>query len=167
MTDVRSGAPRAPLWRPALVAGLAAAAVATVGGLLTDIGPWYQNLRKPSWQPPDGVFAPVWTTIFVLTAVAAVAAWRGARSPQQRRLVIGLFALNGLLNVTWSALFFALRRPDWALAEVGFLWLAIALPMALLWRLSKVTSLCLVPYFAWVSFAAVLNLAVVRLNAPF
>ena len=166
MTDLRAR-PGAPMWKPVLVAAVAAIAVASVGGLLTDIGPWYQNLRKPSWQPPDRVFGPVWTTIFVLAAVAAVSAWRAAGSPAERRRVIGLFALNGVLNVTWSALFFALKRPDWALAEVGLLWLAIALPMVLFWRSSKTASLCLLPYLAWVSFAAFLNFTVVRLNAPF
>ena len=155
------------LWKPVLVASLAAIAVASIGGLLTDIGPWYQNLNKPSWQPPDRVFGPAWTTIFVLAVVSAVSVWRATHDSAQRAWIIGLFALNGFLNVLWSALFFALKRPDWALAEVGFLWLAIALPMAMFWRRSKTASLCLVPYLLWVSFAAFLNFTVVRLNAPF
>ena len=99
--------------------------------------------------------------------VSAVSAWRGARDRTRREWIIGLFALNGFLNVLWSTLFFALRRPDWALLEVGFLWLAIALPMAVFWRISKTATLCLVPYLLWVTFAAYLNLTVVRLNAPF
>ncbi|HEY4986895.1 MAG TPA: TspO/MBR family protein, partial [Bradyrhizobium sp.] len=80
---------------------------------------------------------------------------------------IGLFALNGFLNVLWSSLFFALRRPDWALIEVVFLWLSILLPIGVFWRLARPASLYLLPYLAWVSFAALLNLAVVGLNAPF
>ena len=158
---------RAPMWRPVLVAALAAVAVAGLGGSLTDTGSWYQSLKKPSWQPPDWAFGPAWTTIFALAVVSAVSAWRATRDRAQRAWIIGLFALNGFLNVLWSTLFFALKRPDWALAEVGLLWLAIALPMVVFWRSSKTASLCLVPYFAWVSFAAFLNFTVVQLNAPF
>ncbi|WP_295848366.1 TspO/MBR family protein [Tardiphaga sp.] len=160
-------AQRESVWKPVLVAAAAAIAVAALGGTLTDIGPWYQNLKKPSWQPPDWLFGPAWTTIFALAVVSAVSAWRGARDRTRREWIIGLFALNGFLNVLWSTLFFALRRPDWALLEVGFLWLAIALPMAVFWRISKTATLCLVPYLLWVTFAAYLNLTVVRLNAPF
>ena len=160
-------AQRESVWKPVLVAAAAAIAVAALGGTLTDIGPWYQNLKKPSWQPPDWLFGPAWTTIFALAVVSAVSAWRGARDRTRREWIIGLFALNGFLNVLWSTLFFALRRPDWALLEVGFLWLAIVLPMAVFWRISKTATLCLVPYLLWVTFAAYLNLTVVRLNAPF
>ena len=165
MIDLRRT--RAPIWKPVLVAALAAIAVGALGGSLTDIGPWYQALKKPSWQPPDWAFGPAWTTIFALAVVSAVSAWRATRDSAQRTWIIGLFALNGFLNVLWSTLFFALRRPDWALMEVGFLWLAIALPMVVFWRISRTASLCLLPYLAWVSFAAFLNYTVVRLNAPF
>jgi translocator protein len=99
--------------------------------------------------------------------VSAVYAWRNARSRVQREWVIGLFALNGFLNVLWSTLFFALRRPDWALIEVVFLWLSILLPVVVFWRRARPASLYLLPYLAWVGFAAFLNLTVVRLNAPF
>lgn len=158
---------RRSLWKPILIAAAAAIFVATLGGTLTDTGPWYQNLKKPSWQPPDWLFGPAWTTIFALAVVSAVSAWRAARDRTQREWIIALFALNGFLNVLWSTLFFALKRPDWALLEVGFLWLAIALPMAVFWRISKAATLCLLPYLLWVTFAAYLNWTVVRLNAPF
>ncbi|MET0970710.1 MAG: TspO/MBR family protein [Tardiphaga sp.] len=160
-------AQRRSIWKPVLVAAAVALFIGVLGGTLTDTGPWYQNLRKPSWQPPDWLFGPAWTTIFALAVVSAVSAWRGAMSETQRGSVIGLFALNGFLNVLWSTLFFALKRPDWALIEVGFLWLAILLPMMVFWRLSRAATLCLLPYLLWVSFAAYLNLTVVRLNAPF
>ena len=78
-----------------------------------------------------------------------------------------LFALNALLNVSWSELFFGLQRPDWALAEVGVFWLSILLLIVVLRRYSKTASWLLLPYLAWVTFAAILNLAVVRLNYPF
>ena len=160
-------ATRRGFWKPVLIGAGVAIFVAGLGGTLTDTGPWYQNLRKPSWQPPDWLFGPAWTLIFALATVSAVHAWRNARSRAQREWVIGLFALNGFLNVLWSSLFFALRRPDWALIEVVFLWLSILLPIGVFWRLARPASLYLLPYLAWVGFAAILNLAVVGLNAPF
>jgi translocator protein len=160
-------AERRGFWRPVLIAAAVAIFVATLGGTLTDTGPWYQALRKPSWQPPDWLFGPGWTLIFALATVSAVHAWRGAQDRAQREWVIGLFALNGFFNVLWSLLFFALRRPDWALVEVTFLWLSILVPMIVFWRIAKPATLYLVPYLLWVSFAAFLNLTVVRLNAPF
>ena len=154
-------------WKPVLIAAAVTIFIAGLGGTLTDTGPWYQDLRKPPWQPPDWLFGPAWTLIFALATVSAVYAWRGAGNRGQREWVIGLFALNGFLNVLWSTLFFALRRPDWALIEVLFLWLSILLPVVVFWRRAKPASLYLLSYLAWVSFAAFLNLTVVRLNAPF
>lgn len=158
---------RAGFRKPVLVAASVAIFIGMLGGTLTDIGPWYQNLRKPPWQPPDWLFGPAWTLIFAFATMSAVYAWRYANSRAQREWVIVLFALNGFLNVLWSTLFFALKRPDWALVEVAFLWLSILLPIIFFWRFARPVSLCLLPYLAWVSFAAFLNLTVVRLNAPF
>lgn len=158
---------RASLWMPVLAAGAAALLVASLGATMTDLGPWYQSLEKPSWQPPDWLFGPAWTIIFALAAVSGVVAWRDAPTDADREWVIGLFAINGVLNILWSALFFRLHRPDWALIEVAALWLSILLPIIIFARYSKLASLLLLPYLAWVSFAAILNLAIVQLNAPF
>jgi len=155
------------LWRPVAVAALAAIAVATLGALMTDLGTWYAGLTKPSWQPPDWMFPPAWTAIFALSAIAGVVAWRNAPDARAREAILVLFALNGFLNILWSALFFRLKRPDWALYEVALFWLSILLLIVVLARWSKVSSLLLVPYLGWVSFAAFLNYTVVRLNAPF
>jgi tryptophan-rich sensory protein len=142
-------------------------ATAAVGGTLTDIGPWYQSLRQPAWKPPDVLFGPAWTLIYAFAVASAVIAWRAAPDRKAREWLIGLFALNGFLNVLWSLLFFRLQRPDWALLEVPALWLSIALLMLVLGRSARLSALLLLPYFAWVSFAAVLNAAVVRLNGAF
>jgi tryptophan-rich sensory protein len=158
---------RRSFWKPVFVAAAAAICIGVLGGTLTTTGPWYQALRKPTWQPPDWLFGPAWTIIFALAVVSAVYAWRSTNERAQRERGIGLFAANGFLNVLWSTLFFALRRPDWALIEVAFLWLSILLPIAVFWRLSKPASLYLIPYLMWVSFAAFLNWTVVSLNAPF
>ena len=152
---------------PIAVAAGSAILVASVGATMTDIGPWYQGLAKPSWQPPDWLFGPAWTLIFALAALSAATAWRDAPDQASREWMVGLFAINGVLNILWSALFFRLRRPDWALVEVAFLWLSVLALILVLRRYSRVAVWLLSPYLAWVTFAAVLNLAVVRLNAPF
>lgn len=154
-------------WKPVLLAALAALAVAGLGGLMTDIGPWYRDLVKPSWQPPDLLFGPVWTVIYACAAMAGVHAWEAAPSRAAREWMLVLFALNGFLNVLWSLLFFRLRRPDWALWEVGPLWLSVLALVVVLSRWSPRAAWLLAPYLAWVAFAAVLNLAIVRLNGPF
>ena len=160
-------ATRGSFRKPLLIAASVAIFIAVLGGTLTDTGVWYQSLRKPSWQPPDWLFGPAWTVIFALATASAVDAWRMAGSRVEREWVIALFALNGFLNILWSTLFFALKRPDWALIEVVFLWLSILLPIIVFWRFARAASLYLVPYLLWVSFAAFLNLTAVRLNAPF
>ena len=158
---------RAPRVRAVVVAAISATAVAAIGGTMTDLGPWYRSLNKPSWQPPDAAFGPVWTAIFACAAASSVIAWRRARSAATREWIIGLFALNGFLNVLWSLLFFRLRRPDWALIEVAGLWVSILLLILFLLRLSRTASVLLAPYIVWVSIAAALNFAVVRLNPAF
>lgn len=158
---------RSSLWLPVLAAAAGAMIVASLGATMTDLGPWYQLLRKPDWQPPDWLFGPAWTIIFAFAAISGVFAWRDAPTDERREWVIGLFAVNGTLNVLWSALFFHLHRPDWALVEVGLLWLSILLPMVVFWRYSKRAALLLIPYLAWVTFAAILNWEIVRLNSPF
>ncbi len=137
--------------------------VAALGAAATDIGPWYQALRKPAWQPPDILFGPVWTTIYALCAYAGVLAWRAA-SGSQRVTIMVVFAANALLNVLWSELFFGLHRPDWAGIEVVPFWLSIVVLMVVVGRVTTRGALVLVPYLAWVGFAAVLNWTVVRLN---
>ncbi len=152
--------------RPALVSAAGAVMVALAGGLLTDIGPWYYALLQPTWKPPDWAFGPIWTFIFTLAAASAAIAWREA-TPWQRREVVALFLVNSVLNVGWSGLYFALRRPDWALIEVVFLWASVAW---MAWRLRSVSQRAawlLLPYLVWVSIAAALNLETVRLNGPF
>ena len=158
---------RAAQLRAVLVAAAAASVVAVVGGTMTDLGPWYQSLRKPDWQPPDAAFGVIWTTIFAMAAASGVIAWRATASLPTREWILGLFALNGFANVLWSLLFFRLRRPDWALVEVFGLWLTIAALMVFLARISRLASWLLAPYLAWVSVAALLNYDVARANAPF
>ena len=154
-------------WQPVVIAAGAAIAVAGLGGLMTDIGPWYLGLKQPAWKPPDWAFGPAWTIIFALAAASGVVAWRSAPSQAGREWLLGLFALNGFLNVLWSLLYFRLQRPDWALMEVGLLWLSVLLLMVVTGRYSRKASLLLAPYLVWIAFAGALNAATVRLNGPF
>ena len=151
-------------WTEVLVAAALALCVAILGGLATDIGPWYRALNKPAFQPPDWLFGPAWTLIYALITAAAVKAWRAAGDRRGRQWIVGLFGFNLTLNVLWSLLFFSARRPDWAMFEVVLLWASIA---ALIWTIyprSKSAAWLLVPYLSWVTFASLLNMAIVQLN---
>ena len=128
--------------------------------------PLDQPLRKPSWEPPDWLFGPAWTLIFALAALSGYLAWRSMPDLAGWARIVGLFSVNGILNILWSVLFFGLHRPDWALAEVAALWLSILALIIVIAPYSKPASVLLLPYLVWVAFAAVLNLAVVQLNVP-
>lgn len=156
-----------PHWVPVVLAASAAVLVGVLGFLATDISGWYLALEKPAWQPPDWLFGPVWTLIYALAALAGISAWRGTAERRGRNRILVLFAVNAFLNVFWSLLFFRLYRPDWALIEVVFLWLSIVALIVGLRTFSKASTWLLLPYLAWVTFAAVLNLAIVRLNPGF
>jgi translocator protein len=154
-------------WRPVLAAALSATAVAVLGALTTQLGDWYYRLYKPRWQPPDWLFGPAWTLIFALSALAGVLYWRQNASRDDRLRILAAFAFNAFLNTFWSLLFFRLKRPDWALYEVGFLWMSIVLLIVLAARGSRAAAWLLLPYLLWVSFASFLNWKIVQLNAPF
>jgi translocator protein len=164
----RLGETRFARWvLPGSVAAVAAVITAAVGATITDIGPWYLALRQPAWAPPIWLFGPAWTAIFGLCTISGATAWLAARTRTQAENIIGLFAMNGFLNLLWSFLFFRLHRPDYAALEVGVLWSSIAALIVVLWRISRPASALLLPYLAWVSFAAMLNRAIVELNGPF
>jgi translocator protein len=152
---------------PPAAAAAAAVLVAVAGGVATTTDAWYRRLRVPAWKPPDWAFGPVWAVIFALTATAGVLAWTGDPDPVARGVLLAAYAVNGALNIAWSVLFFRFRRPDWALAEVAALWLSIAVLVLVTGRAAPGAGLLNLPYLAWVSVAACLNLRIVRLNAPF
>ena len=150
---------------PTLSATAIAFVVLLVGGIATRIGPWFYTLRKPRWNPPNWLFGPMWTTIAALAVWSAALAW--TRAPDAHARIALLFAINAVLHMGWSPLFFTLRRPDWALAEIPLLWLSILALIVGLAPISTLAALLLAPYLAWVSVAAALNLEIVRLNGPF
>ena len=156
-----------PWLLPVVIAAIAALVVAGVGGTMTDTTGWYQTLRLPSWNPPPAMFGLIWTVVFTLIAAAGVTAWRAAPDSLASDTLIGLFALNGALNVSWTVLFFQLRRPDWALIELVALWISILVLIVYCGRASRTAALLLLPYLAWVSVAGALNWQVIQLNPPF
>jgi tryptophan-rich sensory protein len=132
-------------------------------GALYAPGEWYASLAKPAWNPPNWVFAPVWTVLYVLIGWSGWLVWR-AEGLLTKPLVFAPYFLQLLLNAAWSWLFFGLHQPALAFGEIVFLWLAIFATVMVFWRRSRVAALLLLPYLAWVSFAALLNLALWRLN---
>ena len=150
-----------------IIAAFITLAVLGVGGALTTVGPWYRDLRKPSWNPPDWLFGPAWTVILGLAAWAGVLAWTRAPDAATHREIAILFGVNIVFHMLWTPLFFNLRRPDWALVEVVFLWASILAIMIGVAPLSSLAAWLLAPYLAWVSFAAFLNWTIVRMNASF
>jgi tryptophan-rich sensory protein len=158
-----------PLSRSRQILGLmlfvaACFAAATMGAVVTSrsVQSWYQRIAKPIWTPPDSIFAPVWTTLYFLMAISAWLVWRkrGLMS-----LEMGLFFSQLTLNVAWSGIFFGLRQPGLAFAEILLLWLLIALTAWQFMRTSTLACVLFVPYLAWTSFAAALNYAIWGLNS--
>jgi translocator protein len=154
-------------WIAIAVAAASVTVVAVLGGLLTDVGPWYESLRFPSLRPPNWAFGPAWTVIFLLVASSGVMAWERAPEGSSRPWLISLFAVNAVLNVMWSALFFKLRRPDWAMLELVVFWLSILAILVFISTISGLAAAIFAPYLVWVTFAGWLNLRVVQLNSPF
>jgi benzodiazapine receptor len=152
--------------KPLLITILLVLAVGGIGGAATEIGPWYLQLVKPSWQPPDWAFGPVWTLIYITTSIAGLRAWRRA-APQEKNYFLAAVLMNCVLNILWSVLFFKLHRPDLALMEVGALWMSVLLLTALPWTYSRISTWLMLPHLVWVSVAAWLNLTIVKLNGPF
>jgi len=149
------------------VAAVGAIIVGGVGGFLTEIGPWYRSLRNPWWKPPDWAFGPIWTIILALTTIGAAMAWEAAPDDTARLMILVSFTTNAVLNIGWNLFFFKLRRPDWALVEVVFLWLSILAMIIVVLPFSSMAALYIAPYLVWVSIAALLNRQIVLLNQPF
>jgi tryptophan-rich sensory protein/uncharacterized protein YbjT (DUF2867 family) len=138
---------------------------AAIGGYVTStsVGGWFQTLNKPAWNPPDWLFGPVWTTLYLMMAIAAWLVWRRC-GWRDASLPLLAFLVQLVLNVCWSILFFGLQSPGLAFAEILILWLAIGTTTLLFREKSQIASLLLLPYLAWTTFAACLNFAIWRLN---
>lgn len=128
------------------------------------ISEWYQGLQMPLLAPPNWVFGPVWTTLFLLMGVALYLVWKAGASRREVHLALSVFGVQLVLNSLWSILFFGMRNPGVAFAEILILWLMIVATIVTFWRVARVAAWLLVPYLAWVSFAAYLNFMIWQLN---
>lgn len=122
---------------------------------------WYSKLKKPRFNPPNWVFGPVWTLLYILMGVSfylALISGKGTLS------AIIVFSIQLFLNILWSALFFGIKKPFLALAEIILLWFAIVINIVIFYGLSQIASYLLIPYFLWASFATILNFSIWKLN---
>lgn len=137
--------------------------LAALPGALFPPGEWYRRLAKPTWQPPSWIFAPVWTALYMSMAFSAWLVWRAAGF-QAAAVPLAVYLAQLALNAAWTPLFFGLHRIGFALSEIVLLWGAVVATVALFYPIDAGAALLLVPYLAWVSFAAVLNFAIWRIN---
>lgn len=137
---------------------------AAIGAIASANAPeFYGQLARPAWSPPAWLFGPVWTVLYLLMGVAAWLVWR-EKGFRGARVALGLFLVQLALNALWSWLFFAWRQGALAFAEIVLLWVLIVATTVAFWRVRPLAGMLLVPYLVWVTFAAVLCLAIWRLN---
>ncbi len=140
--------------------------IGNIGTLFTlpAIGTWYAGLVKPAFNPPNWVFAPVWTVLFALIGIALYLVWEARKKNKRARVALQAFDLQLALNVFWSFLFFGLHSPLYGLVDIVLLFLAILLTIAEFRRVSRSAAYLLIPYLLWVAFATLLNFSIWMLN---
>ena len=140
--------------------------VGAISGYFTSSGVngWYAAANKPWFNPPNWIFAPVWTTLYVLMGIALFLVWKTESVKTIKQTAIILFAVQLTLNFFWSFIFFKLQQPAWAFAEIIVMWLMILLTILWFGKINAVAAWLLVPYICWVSFASVLNYSIWKLN---
>jgi translocator protein len=142
---------------------VAASFLAALAGYFFRPGQWYEYLKKPSWRPPNRIFAPVWTILYFMIAASGWLVWQRAGFAGAA-LPLSVYAVQLILNASWTPLFFGLHRPDLGFLDIVLLWLSIGATIALFYPVHAGAALLLIPYLAWITFAAALNFAVWRLN---
>jgi len=151
-----------------LIAACCVSLAAGVIGSFTSFGDgfdsWYSTIEKPAFTPPNWVFGPVWTILYLVMGIAAFLVWQKGLQLKAVRIALGWFLVQLILNALWTPVFFGLQRIGWALAVIVLLWVAIAVSMYCFSRVSKTAVILLIPYLLWVSFATVLNGSIWRLN---
>jgi tryptophan-rich sensory protein len=124
---------------------------------------WYERLVQPSWRPPNWLFAPVWTFLYLTIAVSGWLVWR-ERGFADAIWPFAIYAIQLVLNGIWTPIFFGMKRPDLAFVDIVLVWLSIVATIVVFYPISGVAGLLLLPYLAWVTFATALNFAIWRLN---
>lgn len=131
---------------------------------ISGVESWYQTIQKPSWNPPNWIFGPVWTTLYVMMGIALFLVWKEDTSEELKKIAIALFAVQLTLNFFWSFIFFNQQQPGWALVEIIAMWFFILLTIFAFAQVNKTAAWLLVPYISWVSFASILNYTIWQLN---
>ena len=149
-----------------LITILGTLVMGSLSGLRTAdaIGTWYVGINKPAFNPPNWIFGPVWTLLYILMGIEAGLLWNSSAEPMSKRRALSVYLLQLILNFGWSLIFFGLRSPALAFAEIILLWLAIVWCIRSFGPIHRTAMLLLIPYLLWVNFAAVLNGAIVFLN---
>ncbi len=153
-------------WIALAVAIVIPQAVGMTAGAATarSIRDWYPMLEKPWFTPPNWLFGPAWFVLYIMMGVASWRVWSVGVTEPGVVVALGVYGVHLVFNALWSILFFGSRRPDWALIEVVGLWLSVVASAWLFGRVDSTAGLLMVPYIGWVTFAALLNAAIVRLN---
>ena len=151
-----------------IIAIITPVAVGAVSGFFTarEIPVWYQTISKPAWNPPNWIFGPVWTTLYVMMGIALFLVWKSETNPIIKKTAITLFISQLILNFFWSFIFFNQHQIGWALVEIIGMWIFILLTIFAFAKVSKTAAWLLVPYISWVSFATILNYTIWKLNVP-
>jgi tryptophan-rich sensory protein len=141
-------------------------AAGAIGSIFTRsaIPTWYASLQKPFFTPPNWLFAPAWTLLYILMGIAAFMVWRKGLENRQVRIALIVFLVQLVLNALWSVVFFGLESPLYGLVVISIMWIAILVTAIKFFRISRVASLLMWPYLLWVTFAAVLNASIWLLN---
>ncbi len=138
----------------------------SLGGIFTaaEIQGWYLQLNKPSWNPPNWLFAPVWSALYLLMGISLYQIWKTPANTDAKRWAVIIFIAQFVLNFLWSYIFFREHLMGWAFVEIIVMWIAILCTIIAFSRINKTAAWLLVPYISWVSFAAILNYTVWQLN---
>ncbi|MDB5196035.1 MAG: tryptophan-rich sensory protein [Flaviaesturariibacter sp.] len=129
---------------------------------VTGVGTWYKTIQRPAWNPPNWVFGPVWTMLYLMMGIAFFLIWKS--SSPYRKVPVLLWATQLVVNFLWSFLFFGKHQIGWAMIDLVVLWLLILLTIFSFARINKTAACLLVPYISWVSFAGILNYTICVLN---
>ena len=153
-------------WKKLIASIIVCQLAGLLGAIFTSsaIPTWYATLEKPAFVPPDWTFSVVWMFLYLLMGLALYIVWRKGLDRRDVRLAMGVFGVQLFLNFLWSILFFGLRSPLLGMIEIIFLWFAIVATIWLFYRISRLAGALLMPYLAWVSFAALLNYYIWLLN---
>lgn len=140
--------------------------VGAIAGMFTASGVdgWYAIANKPWFNPPNWIFAPVWTALYVMMGIACYLVWKSDANQSIKKAALLFYAFQLLINFFWSFIFFKMQQPGWALAEIVLMWVLIFCTIIWFGKISSLAAWLLVPYISWVSFATVLNYSIWKLN---